>query len=162
MNNYELLTSKLLDGHNLNTALELWRGEGKTLVFTNGCFDIVHRGHVEYLAKASDLGDILFIGLNTDASVRRLKGQSRPAQDEIARARVLSAMFFVDAICLFDQDTPYELIKQVKPDILVKGKDYKEEEIVGHDIVKKNNGEIITIDLTEGYSTSKIISKTKQ
>jgi rfaE bifunctional protein nucleotidyltransferase chain/domain len=162
MNNYELLISKRLDGQQLGAALELWEEEGKTLVFTNGCFDIIHRGHVEYLAKASDLGDILFIGLNSDASVRRIKGPGRPVQDETARARVLGAMFFVDAVCLFDEDTPYELIKKVKPGILVKGKDYEEHEIAGHDIVKSAGGKIVTIDLTEGYSTSKIIGKTKQ
>jgi len=113
------------------------------------------------LSKAADLGAILIIGLNTDASVKRLKGIGRPVNDEDARAQSLAALFFVDAIILFDDDTPYNLIKKVKPDILVKGSDYKSEDIVGHDIVKENGGEVVTIDLLPGYSTTSIIQKIK-
>ncbi len=132
--------------------------EGKTLVFTNGCFDILHRGHVEYLSKASDMGDVLVVGLNTDASVKRLKGESRPINDEQARALILASLGFVDAVVLFDEDTPYELIKAIRPDVLVKGADYKPEEIVGYDIVTSYGGKVETVPLVEGYSTTSIIS----
>ncbi|MFC2107030.1 D-glycero-beta-D-manno-heptose 1-phosphate adenylyltransferase [Bacteroidota bacterium] len=134
----------------------------KKIVFTNGCFDLLHQGHIEYLAKASELGDVLVIGLNTDDSIKRIKGSDRPINDEIARAHVLASLVFVDEVFFFDEDTPYELIKRVNPDVLVKGADYKEEDIVGYDIVKAKGGEIITIDLVEGHSTSNLIDKIKQ
>ena len=141
----------------LNSQLSIWRTQGLRIVFTNGCFDLLHRGHVEYLAKASDKGDVLVVGLNTDASVRRLKGESRPINDENARALVLASLAFVDTVVLFDEDTPYELIKAVRPDVLVKGADYKPEDIVGYDIVTAYGGKVETIDLVEGYSTTGII-----
>lgn len=153
------IKNKLLSREALETKLAEWRSAGKTIVFTNGCFDILHRGHVEYLAQAADLGDKLIIGLNTDASVKRLKGESRPVNDEKSRALLLSALQFVDAVVFFDEDTPYELIKQVQPDILVKGNDYKPEEIVGYDIVTAKGGKVLTIDLVEGFSTTNIISR---
>jgi rfaE bifunctional protein nucleotidyltransferase chain/domain len=136
----------------------MWRFQGRKIVFTNGCFDILHKGHIEYLSKARDLGDILIIGLNTDASVSRLKGAGRPVQDESSRALVLASLRFVEAVVFFDEDTPYNLIDLLKPDVLVKGGDYAEETIVGADIVRANGGEVVTIPLTEGYSTSKILS----
>ncbi len=139
--------------------LNIYRFQDKKIVFTNGCFDILHRGHIEYLAQAAALGDVLIIGLNSDDSVRRLKGENRPVQDEEGRAMVLAGFGFVSHIVLFDEDTPYELIKEIKPDILVKGSDYKEEDIVGADIVKSGGGEVITIDFIDGYSTSKILKK---
>lgn len=135
---------------------------GKTVVFSNGCFDIIHRGHVEYLAKAASLGDYFVIGLNTDKSVRGLKGPSRPVNDEMARGLVLASMQFVDKVILFDEDTPCELIKQVQPDILVKGSDYRPEEIVGYDIVMAKGGKVVTIDLVEGYSTTAMINRIKE
>ena len=138
-----------------------WRSSGKKIVFTNGCFDVLHRGHIEYLAQASDMGDILIIGLNTDNSVKRLKGESRPVNDQHARSLLLAALSFVDAVTLFDEDTPFNLIKTIMPDILVKGGDYKKEDIVGHDIVKANGGKVITIPLTEGYSTTGMIERMK-
>ena len=150
---------KLLSREALEMKLAEWRSAGKTIVFTNGCFDILHRGHVEYLAQAADLGDKLIIGLNTDASVKRLKGESRPINNEKSRALLLSALQFVDVVVFFDEDTPYELIKQVQPDILVKGNDYKPEEIVGYDIVTAKGGKVLTIDLVEGFSTTNIISR---
>ena len=153
------IKNKLLSGTDLETKLSEWRSARKTVVFTNGCFDILHRGHVEYLAQASDLGDKLIVGLNTDASVKRLKGESRPVNDEQSRALLLSALQFVDAVVLFDDDTPYGLIKQVQPDILVKGNDYKPEEIVGYDIVTAKGGKVLTIDLVNGFSTTNIINK---
>ena len=153
------IKNKLLSREALETKLAEWRSAGETIVFTNGCFDILHRGHVEYLAQAADLGDKLIIGLNTDVSVKRLKGESRPVNDEKSRALLLSALQFVDAVVFFDEDTPYELIKQVQPDILVKGNDYKPEEIVGYDIVTAKGGKVLTIDLVEGFSTTNIIKR---
>ena len=153
------IKNKLLSREALETKLAEWRSAGETIVFTNGCFDILHRGHVEYLAQAADLGDKLIIGLNTDASVKRLKGESRPINDEKSRALLLSALQFVDVVVFFDEDTPYELIKQLQPDILVKGNDYKPEEIVGYDIVTAKGGKVLTIDLVKGFSTTNIISR---
>ncbi|MDX9798942.1 MAG: D-glycero-beta-D-manno-heptose 1-phosphate adenylyltransferase, partial [Bacteroidales bacterium] len=131
------------------------------IVFTNGCFDIIHRGHVDYLSKAKDLGDILIIGLNTDQSVRNIKGNTRPIQDENSRAIILASMQFVDAIVFFSEPTPYTLIKEIQPDILVKGADYKKEDIVGYDIVSQRGGKVETIEFIEGYSTSNIERKIK-
>ena len=161
MKHLEKIYDKILNKESLEEKLNLWRKEGKTIVFSNGCFDILHRGHVEYLSKAADLGDILIIGLNTDASVKRIKGPSRPVNDEKARAVVLAALEFVDAIMFFDEDTPYNLIKNVQPDVLVKGKDYKAEDIVGYDIVTNKGGKVETIELVEGFSTTNTINKMK-
>ena len=158
MKHLEKIYDKILNRESLEEMLNLWRKEGKTIVFSNGCFDILHRGHVEYLSKAADLGDILIIGLNTDASVRRIKGPSRPVNDEKARAVVLAALEFVDAIMFFEEDTPYNLIKTVQPDVLVKGKDYKAEDIVGYDIVTNKGGKVETIELVEGFSTTNIVN----
>ena len=161
MKHLEKIYDKILNRESLEEKLNLWRKEGKTIVFSNGCFDILHRGHVEYLSKAADLGDILIIGLNTDASVRRIKGPSRPVNDEKARAVVLAALEFVDAIMFFEEDTPYNLIKNVQPDVLVKGKDYKAEDIVGYDIVTNKGGKVETIELVEGFSTTNTLNKMK-
>lgn len=144
----------------LANTLHQWRFRGEKIVFTNGCFDILHRGHVEYLAQAAALGTKLIIGLNTDASVRKLKGESRPVNNQQARAIVLASLLFTDKIVYFGEDTPYELIRYIQPDILVKGSDYRPENIVGYDLVKARGGEIITIPLTEGFSTTSILSKT--
>jgi rfaE bifunctional protein nucleotidyltransferase chain/domain len=161
MKNLDFIEKKILDRKTLSSLLAVWKFKGEKVVFTNGCFDILHLGHIDYLSKAKELGDILLIGLNTDSSVRRLKGESRPVVNEQARAKLLASLLFVDAIVLFDEDTPYELIKTVQPSILVKGSDYKEEDIVGYDIVKANGGSIKTLDFLEGYSTSSIIQKLK-
>ena len=123
----------------------------------NGCFDVLHLGHIEYLSQARELGDILIVGLNSDDSVRRIKGAHRPVNKEEARAVILAALSFVDAIVVFDENTPLELIKFVQPDVLVKGKDYDGKEIVGSDVVKARGGEVVTIELTKGYSTSHTI-----
>ena len=143
-------------------TLSLWRFKDDKIVFTNGCFDILHRGHIEYLAQAANLGTKLIIGLNSDASVKRLKGENRPVNDENARALLLASLVFVDKVILFDTDTPRDLIDFVQPDVLVKGGDYKSEEIVGHDIVKAKGGEVITINFIEGYSTTSMIEKMKK
>ena len=133
------------------------RGQYRRVVFTNGCFDVLHRGHVTYLTAARDLGDCLVVGLNSDASVKRLKGENRPINNENNRALVLAALSFIDYIIIFEEDTPKNLIEQVKPDILVKGGDYKIEDIVGADFVQKNGGQVLTIPFVDGYSSTKII-----
>jgi rfaE bifunctional protein nucleotidyltransferase chain/domain len=138
----------------LTAHLDLWKH--KKIVFTNGCFDILHRGHIEYLAKAADFGDVLVIGLNTDASVSRIKGPSRPIQDELSRAHIMAALEFVDLVVYFDEDTPYDLIKRIQPDVLVKGADYRVEDIVGYDIVMAKGGRVETIAFLPGHSTSSI------
>ncbi len=135
--------------------------QGKKLVFSNGCFDIVHLGHIDYLQKARNLGDFLVLGLNSDKSVRMLKGEGRPIIDEGSRARLMASMEFIDAVILFDDLTPEELISVILPDILVKGDDYSINDIVGSKIVIEHGGEVKTISLVKGYSTSKIIEKIK-
>jgi len=161
MNNLERISAKITNRGQLNTKLAVWRFQDKKIVFTNGCFDILHLGHIDYLSKAKDEGNILIIGLNTDSSVSRIKGKSRPITDENSRANILASLQFVDAVILFDEETPYELISFVQPDVLVKGSDYKPEEIVGYDIVKAKNGKVVTIDFLEGYSTTAIEKKIK-
>ena len=133
--------------------------ENKVVVFTNGVFDLLHRGHVEYLQKARELGDILVIGLNSDASVHAIKGPKRPLVSQEDRAAVLSALACVDHIVYFDEDTPAELIEAILPDILVKGADYSIEQIVGAEAVLKNGGQVMPIELTQGRSTSELIKR---
>jgi D-glycero-beta-D-manno-heptose 1-phosphate adenylyltransferase len=158
----------MISAHKILTRPELlkqvadWKAQGHRVVFTNGCFDLLHLGHVDYLEKAKQLGDKLLVAVNTDASVSRLKGPERPLQDEMSRARIMASLLFVDAVVLFDEETPYELIKMVMPDILVKGDDYAIENIVGHDIVLQNGGEVKTIQLVKGYSTSGIVDKIRR
>ncbi len=162
MSKHSSVRTKIMETQQaLQSQLDLWRREKQTIVFTNGCFDILHRGHVDYLSKAADLGNKLIIGVNTDASVSKLKGPHRPIQDQESRMLILASLAFVDAVILFDEPTPYELIKLVQPDILVKGSDYQVENIVGYDIVQAKGGEIKTIDFIPGYSTSAIESKIK-
>ncbi len=170
MNHLNAITNRIYSLETLKRTVKQWRLKDQRIVFTNGCFDILHLGHVEYLAKAADLGHKLVIGLNTDASVKRLgKGSDRPINHEDARAAVLAALHFVDAIVFFDDDTPLELIKALQPDALVKGGDYDAGEtnpnaatyIVGSDIVKAQGGEVAVIPLTEGFSTTNTIAKIK-
>ena len=162
MDKLNAIQSKIIDINNIESHLAYWNLKNKRIVFTNGCFDILHRGHVEYLAQAANHGDILVIGLNTDNSVSRIKGPLRPVQDQYARAILLASLSFVSAVVLFDEDTPYDLIKKIQPDVLVKGSDYNAEDIVGYDIVKDKGGEVVTIDFIEGYSTTSIIEKLKK
>ncbi|MFA4852902.1 MAG: D-glycero-beta-D-manno-heptose 1-phosphate adenylyltransferase [Bacteroidales bacterium] len=167
MSTIDLIQSKIFyfnkeeDLSKLRRRLAFWKFRDSKFVFTNGCFDILHLGHIDYLSKAADLGKILIIGLNTDDSVKRIKGNSRPLINENARAIILASLGFVNAVILFDEDTPYELIKIIRPDILVKGGDYEPEKIIGYDIVKETGGEIVTIDILKGYSTSLLIEKIK-
>jgi rfaE bifunctional protein nucleotidyltransferase chain/domain len=157
-----IIKSRILnDKVQINRQIAVWKFLNKKIVFTNGCFDILHLGHINYLAKAADQGDILCVGLNTDRSVRKIKGKNRPVNDENVRAIILASIAFVDAVMLFDEETPYELIKRVQPDILIKGADYKPEDIVGYDVVKSRGGEIKTIEFLDGYSTSDLLEKIK-
>jgi rfaE bifunctional protein nucleotidyltransferase chain/domain len=159
MQTLEFIHSKLFSREMILRQCFVWRLQSKKIIFTNGCFDILHLGHIEYLAKSKDLGGKLIVGLNSDASVRKIKGPGRPVLDERSRAMVLASLSFVDGIVFFDEETPYDLIRQIGPDILVKGKDYSPEEIVGHDIIKANGGKIVTIELTPGYSTTSVEKK---
>lgn len=138
-----------------------WKLQNQKIVFTNGCFDLLHLGHVDYLEKARFLGDKLVLGLNSDDSVSRFKGPQRPIQDQNSRARVLAALQFIDLVVFFNEDTPLNLITEIQPDILVKGSDYLAENIVGADVVKSGGGVVKTIDFVPGYSTSKIVEKIK-
>ena len=133
--------------------------EGQKVVFTNGVFDILHRGHVEYLEKAKSLGDVLMLGLNTDASVKKIKGSNRPVMGQEDRAIVLAGLSSVDYICLFEEETPENLIQELIPDILVKGGDYQIDDIVGRETVEANGGKVVTIDLVNGQSTTSLIEK---
>ena len=142
--------------------VKTWQQAGDQVVFTNGCFDLIHLGHVDYLEKARLLGDKLVLGLNTDDSVSRFKGPERPLQDQSSRARVLAAMQFVDLVVFFNEDTPLELISGLLPNILVKGSDYLTENIVGADVVKRAGGVVKTIDFVPDYSTTRIVEKIKK
>lgn len=146
----------------LQAKLQHWNAAGDTIVFTNGVFDLLHRGHADYLAKARDLGTRLIIGVNTDASVSKLKGPHRPIQDEYSRMFILASMTCVDAVILFGEQTPHALIQIVQPDVLVKGSDYKAEDIVGYDIVTAKGGRVQTIDFIPGFSTSLIEKRIKE
>jgi rfaE bifunctional protein nucleotidyltransferase chain/domain len=140
-----------------------WRMKGDRIVFTNGCFDILHRGHVEYLQEAAALGDRLVIGLNSDASVRRQnKGPERPLNNEASRAKVLAALRLVDAVIIFEQDTPLELIQALGPDVLVKGGDWSEDRIVGADLVKARGGSVHSLQLVAGFSTTALVDKIRR
>ena len=143
-------------------TLKKWKSKKETLVFTNGCFDIIHHGHVDSLQKSAELGTRLIVGLNSDESVQLLKGDYRPIMDERARASILAAIVFVDAVVVFPEETPAELIAKIIPDVLVKGKQYEIHEIAGHDTVLNNGGKVITLDLIPGISTSDIIYKIKK
>jgi len=158
----EIIQSKIFENAEaFGSVLKQWRQAGKTVVFTNGCFDLVHRGHIDSLARAAELGDRLIVGLNSDVSVRLLKGENRPLVDQQSRAVLLGSMLMVDAVIMFDEETPYELIHNILPDVLVKGSEYQLEEISGYDIVLASGGRVERIKLTEGFSTSDIIQKIK-
>jgi len=162
MSHYQKIKNKLISIEQLDNLISNWKQAGERIVFTNGCFDIIHQGHIDYLSKAADKGTKLIIGVNTDSSVSRIKGPNRPIQDEHSRMMILAAMEFVDALILFDEETPINLINQVVPNILVKGSDYKAEDIVGYDTVVNNGGTVETLDFLPGYSTSSIELKIKE
>ena len=170
LSSLEIIQSKIVTVETLLKPLLISRFKEHKIVFTNGCFDILHRGHIDYLAKAADMGDILIVAVNTDASVKRLgKSNTRPLQDEQSRAMILASLSFVNTVILFDEDTPLNLINFIQPDILVKGADYDANEtdpknkkyIVGSDSIKAKGGEVRTIEFLEGYSTTLIEKKIK-
>lgn len=149
--------SKIVDTPHAAAQIKVWQEAGEKVVFTNGCFDILHVGHVDYLEKSRNLGQKLVLGLNTDASVSRIKGPLRPVCNEFSRSRVIASLAFVDLVVFFDEETPLELINTLKPNMLVKGDDYTIANIVGADVVLANGGEVKTIPLVVGYSTSTVI-----
>ena len=154
---------RIVDLTNVKRLCNIWRMKGDRIVFTNGCFDILHRGHVEYLQEAASLGDRLVIGVNSDASVKRQgKGPERPLNDQDSRAKVLAALRLVDAVVIFDEDTPLALIEAIVPDVLVKGGDWSEERIVGADVVRKNGGEVRSLKLVDGFSTTALVEKIRR
>jgi rfaE bifunctional protein nucleotidyltransferase chain/domain len=162
MSFHNQLAAKLISIDEIARFVNAKKLNGKRIVFTNGCFDILHPGHVDYLSRARDLGDILVLGLNTDDSVKRQnKGPDRPINTQDSRAKVLAALGCVDAIVYFNEDTPYELIKKVMPDFLVKGGDWAVDKIVGHDLVTKHGGQVLSIPFVEGFSTTGLINKLK-
>ena len=157
----DTLLSKIQELSAVREAVASWQAAGQKVVFTNGVFDLLHIGHITYRAKAAELGDKLFIGLNSDISVKRIKGESRPINSENNRAALLAALFFVDAVVLFEEDTPLNLITALMPDVLVKGADYTIENVVGAKEVMANGGEVKTISFVEGHSSTSIIQKIK-
>lgn len=152
---------KIVTLDQLLTRSKEWKQDGATIIFTNGCFDILHLGHIEYLEQAARLGDVLVVGLNSQGSVNRIKGPFRPIQDEQSRAAVLSSLGCIDAVCIFEQDTPEDLIRALTPDVLVKGGDWLPEQIIGADWVTGHGGKVISIPYVPGYSTTRIEQKIK-
>jgi rfaE bifunctional protein nucleotidyltransferase chain/domain len=160
MKKLEVIQNKIFtDTAKIKHILEIWRFKGYKIVFTNGCFDLLHLGHLDYLAKAAAKGDKLIVGLNTDSSVTRLKGPDRPITDQHSRAMILASISFVSMVVLFDEETPYKLITKVQPDILIKGADYNPVDIVGYNVVMAKGGKVETIEFLPGYSTSAIEAK---
>ena len=155
------INNKIFDLELLMKKIEKWRSENKKIVFTNGCFDLIHLGHIEILARSSDFGDKLIIGVNSDLSIKKLKGENRPIIEESSRIRQLSALEFVDAVVLFNEETPIKLIESIKPNVITKGGDYKAKNVVGNEVVNQKNGEVVIIPLTQGYSTTSILNKIK-
>jgi D-beta-D-heptose 7-phosphate kinase / D-beta-D-heptose 1-phosphate adenosyltransferase len=151
----------LASEHDLEIRLADWREEGLRIGFTNGCFDILHPGHVKVLTAARAACDRLVVGLNSDASVKRLKGESRPVQNERARAEVLAALEAVDLVAIFEEDTPIRLIERVRPSVLVKGGDYTRERVVGHEIVEAAGGEVVLVDILQGFSTTALVDRAR-
>jgi D-glycero-beta-D-manno-heptose 1-phosphate adenylyltransferase len=158
---FKSIESKILDIAAAQATIQHWQTCGLEIVFTNGCFDLLHYGHVRYLAEARGLGDKLVVGLNSTASVRRLKGNHRPINDELTRQTVLAALQSVDLVIVFESDTPYDLIHILKPDILVKGGDWQPHQIVGSELVLENGGQVLSLPFQDGYSTTNLETKIK-
>ncbi|MCU0345929.1 MAG: D-glycero-beta-D-manno-heptose 1-phosphate adenylyltransferase [Saprospiraceae bacterium] len=156
---FDKIQSKIQGRAKLAETVAHWKAQGERIVFTNGCFDLLHFGHVHYLAAARDLGHRLVVGVNSDASVRRLKGPNRPIQDEQNRLHVLASLACVDAVVLFEEDTPFDLIAALKPQVLVKGGDWRPDQIVGADLVLADGGEVRSLPFVEGHSTTGIEQK---
>ena len=162
MSHLNKLNAKIYSLEELGNKVNAWKQAGEEVVFTNGCFDIIHRGHIEVLAQTADLGNRLIIGLNSDSSIQKLKGKNRPIIDEQSRAILLASFSFVDAVILFSENTPINLISSLLPDILAKGGDYKIETIVGYKIVQENGGQVILVPFVDGFSSTTIIDKIKK
>ena len=162
MRQTQQITGKIFDLEKLKRQCKVWNLLGKKIAFTNGVFDIFHKGHIVLLCEAASFADILIVGVNSDASVKRLKGNNRPVNDQQSRALLLASLIMVDAVSIFDEDTPLELIKNILPDVLIKGGDYNSNTIVGAKEVIANGGKIEIISLEEGYSTTGIIEKMKK
>ena len=158
---FEKITAKIQDWKTLQKNVQTWQQHGETVVFTNGCFDILHYGHLHYLADAKDCGDRLVVGLNSAASVARLKGPHRPINDELTRQHLLAGMEIIDAVVVFEEDTPLQLIKTIMPDLLVKGGDWQPHQIVGATEVIENGGQVRSLPFVKGYSTTNIEQKIK-
>jgi D-beta-D-heptose 7-phosphate kinase/D-beta-D-heptose 1-phosphate adenosyltransferase len=154
-----MMERKIKSSKALSKVIKTLRSKGRRIVFTNGCFDILHTGHVVYLKKARALGDVLVVGLNGDRSVRRIKGKGRPINRERDRANVLAALSFVDYVTIFDESTPTRVIRLLKPDVLVKGGDWKTRDIVGGDFVRRRGGKVVRVPFMKGYSTSVLAKK---
>jgi D-beta-D-heptose 7-phosphate kinase/D-beta-D-heptose 1-phosphate adenosyltransferase len=151
--------ASILSREELSEVIGKLQSSGKKIVFTNGVFDILHKGHVDYLSKARSFGDILVVGINSDSSVKRIKGERRPIVPQSDRACLVSNLKSVDYVCIFDEDTPYETIRMLRPDFLVKGADWKIENVIGRDIVEGRGGKVVTIEYVDGRSTTNIIKK---
>ena len=156
MTHFAHIQQKITDRKTLAQRIRVWQQSGLNVVFTNGCFDVLHYGHLHYLAAAAELGDRLVIGLNSADSVRRLKGPTRPINDEMTRQTTLAALSFVDAVCPFEEDTPLELLRTLRPDFLVKGGDYEAEKVVGYELLRELGGEVVILPFVEGYSTTNL------
>ena len=161
MSHLKNINSKIYSLDTLTTQVDKWKTTGNKVVFTNGCFDIIHRGHIEVLARTANLGEKLIIGLNSDQSIQKLKGEDRPIIDEQSRAILLAALSFVDAIVLFSEDTPLKLISTLLPNVLANGGDYEIKTIVGHEIVQQNGGKVKLVPFLDGFSSTTIIDKIK-
>ena len=161
MSHLNKINSKIFSFDDLKNQVNAWKQAGEEVVFTNGCFDIIHRGHIEVLAQTADLGDRLIIGLNSDTSIQKLKGEDRPIVEEQSRAILLASLEFVDAVVIFSEDTPLKLISALLPDVLAKGGDYEIETIVGHEIVQQNGGKVKLVPFVDGFSSTTIIEKIK-
>jgi rfaE bifunctional protein nucleotidyltransferase chain/domain len=157
--NFNKIKNKIQSFGEIKKTIKDWKSKGYKIVFTNGCFDLLHYGHIHYLAEARDLGDKLIVGLNSSDSVKRLKGANRPINDELTRQHLLAALQCIDAVVVFEEDTPYDLIKIVEPDVLVKGGDWQPQQIVGSDIVQSYGGEVKSLPYISGYSTTNIEQK---
>lgn len=156
-----LVQNKIMSREELAHLCSGWRVKGYKIIFTNGCFDILHQGHIALLLEAAELGHKLVLGLNTDASVKKLKGENRPVNDEQSRALVMASQLYVDAVTLFGEDTPLELIQAIRPDVIVKGGDYTPETVVGNDFVSSYGGQVVIVPTVNGFSTTNIINKMK-
>ncbi len=158
MNYSESIKEKLVEWPLLKKMLAVWRFKNQKIVFTNGCFDLIHQGHIHLLTTAGSFGDVLIVGLNTDASIATMK-PGRPIQDQHSRSLIMASFAFVDAVILFDEETPYELIEKIQPNVLVKGGDYKPEDVVGKEYVEKHGGKVELVNYAEGFSTTNMLLK---